>query len=98
EGAAEGKGLGDQFLRHVERTAVLLHLIDAYSDDVAADYQTIRNELRLYSEELTTRPEVVVLTKVDGLTDDIIEMQVDELKKVVATDGPVMAISATAHK
>ena len=46
EGASEGKGLGDDFLRHVERTAVLLHLIDAYSNDVAASYNTIRSELK----------------------------------------------------
>jgi len=98
EGAAEGKGLGDQFLRHVERTAVLLHLIDAYSNDVAADYQTIREELRQYSDELMTRPEVVVLTKVDGLDDDIIAMQTEALKHVVAKGAPIMTMSSTAHK
>ncbi len=98
EGAAEGKGLGDQFLRHVERTAVLLHLIDAYSNDVAADYKTIREELRQYSEDLLERPEIVALTKTDGLDDDIIAMQLDSLKTVVAKDTPIMAISSTAHK
>lgn len=46
EGASKGKGLGDTFLRHVERTAVLLHLIDVYSDDIAKSYTTIRNELK----------------------------------------------------
>lgn len=97
EGAAEGKGLGDQFLRHVERTAVLLHLIDAYSNDVAADYEVIREELRQYSEELMTRPEVVVLTKVDGLDNDIIAMQRESLEAVVAKDTPIMAMSSTAH-
>lgn len=98
EGAAEGKGLGDQFLRHVERTAVLLHLVDAYSNDVAADYTTIREELRLYSEELTTRPEVVVLTKIDGLEDDIIAMQANELKKVAPKGTQILAMSSTAHR
>lgn len=98
EGAAEGKGLGDQFLRHVERTAVLLHLIDAYSNDVAHDYVTIREELRKYSPELVDRPEVVVLTKVDGLDDDIIAMQQDEVKKLVPKGTPVMAMSSTAHR
>src|SRR5690606_21451489 len=53
EGASAGKGLGDAFLRHVERTAVLLHLIDAYSDDVAKDYTTIRKELSEYGHSLT---------------------------------------------
>lgn len=98
EGAAEGKGLGDQFLRHVERTAVLLHLIDAYSNDVAADYKVIREELRQYSEELMTRPEVVVLTKVDGLDDEIIAMQRQSLEAVVAEGTPIMAMSSTAHQ
>ena len=98
EGAAEGKGLGDQFLRHVERTAVLLHLVDAYSNDVAADYQTIRDELAKYSSELIQRPEVVALTKTDGLDDDMITMQTDELRKVIAKDTPVVAISSTAHQ
>lgn len=98
EGAAEGKGLGDQFLRHVERTAVLLHLIDAYSNDIAADYRTIREELRRYSEELAAHPEVVVITKIDGLDDDIIAMQVDILREVAAKDAVIMTMSSTAHK
>lgn len=97
EGAAEGKGLGDQFLRHVERTAVLLHLIDAYSSDVAADYQTIRSELGLYSAELLTRPEVVALTKIDGLDDDIIAMQEQALQQVVVKGTKIMTMSSTAH-
>ncbi|MCA9336120.1 GTPase ObgE [Candidatus Saccharibacteria bacterium] len=98
EGASEGKGLGDAFLRHVERTAVLLHLIDVYSDDVAKSYQTIREELRRYSPELATRPEVVALTKTEGLDDDIVAMQRDELSKVIAKGTPVFTISAAAHK
>jgi GTP-binding protein len=97
EGAAEGKGLGDQFLRHVERTAVLLHLIDVYSNDVAADYKTIREELRQYSEDIATRPEVIALTKTDGLDQDIIDMQTAELKKI-APKSEVFAISSTAHQ
>ena len=98
EGASEGKGLGDAFLRHVERTAVLLHLIDVYSDDVAESYQTIREELQKYSPELATRPEVVALTKCEGLDDDIVAMQRDELSKVLPKDTPVFTISAAAHK
>lgn len=98
EGAAEGKGLGDQFLRHIERTAVLLHLIDAYSNDVAHDYMTIREELRQYSADLLDRPEVIVLTKIDGLDDEIIAMQRDALRKVASKDTPIMAMSSTAHQ
>jgi len=97
EGASEGKGLGDAFLRHIERTAVLLHLIDVYTDNVAVAYQTIRAELKNYNLELDSRPEVIALTKIDGLDDDIIQMQVDAVK-AVAGDVPVFAISSSAHK
>lgn len=96
EGASEGKGLGDQFLRHVERTAVLLHMIDAYSDDPAEKYQKIRQELSKYSTELAQRPEIIVLTKIEGLDSDIIAMQTEALQKV-AGDTPVIAISSQTH-
>jgi GTP-binding protein len=97
EGASEGKGLGVSFLRHVDRTAVLLHLIDAYTDDIAAAYKTIRGELAKYSVDLTDRPEVIALTKIEGLDDDIIQMQIDAIK-TVADKSPVFAISSVAHK
>ncbi len=96
EGASEGKGLGDAFLRHVERTAVLLHLIDAYADDAAEAYKTIRHELESYSADLLDRPEVIALTKTEGLDEDIIQMQVDAIKSV-APDREVIAISSAAH-
>lgn len=96
EGASEGKGLGDQFLRHIERTAVLLHMIDAYSDDPAEKYQTIRRELEKYSEELAARPEVIALTKCEGLDDEIIAMQSTALQNV-ANGSPVVAISSQTH-
>ena len=98
EGASEGKGLGDAFLRHVERTAVLLHMIDAYTDDIATAYTTIRNELLQYSAELATRPEVVALTKSEGLDDDMIQMQVEAVRAVAGKDAEVFAVSSTAHK
>lgn len=97
EGASEGKGLGDAFLRHVERTAVLLHLIDIYSDDVAASYTTIRNELSSYSEELATRPEVVALTKCEGFDEEMIAMQVDAVKAVAGKKAEVYVISSSSH-
>ena len=96
EGASEGKGLGDAFLRHVERTAVLLHLIDVYTDDVAKAYKVIRNELASYNEVLTSRPEVIALTKIEGLDADIVQMQIDALKEV-APDSAIFAISSPAH-
>ncbi|HET6746995.1 MAG TPA: GTPase ObgE [Candidatus Saccharimonadales bacterium] len=97
EGASEGKGLGDAFLRHVERTAVLLHLIDGYSNDAGEAYKTIRQELLRYSETLAERPEVVAITKTEGLDDDIIQMQVDAIR-AVAPKAEVYAISSSAHK
>ena len=74
EGASEGAGLGDRFLRHVERTRVLVHLVDAGSlafgpRDLVADYDAIRRELAAYQEQLLARPEIVALTKVDLLAD-----------------------------
>jgi GTP-binding protein len=67
-GAASGKGLGHRFLRHVERTRLLVHLIDldpATGRDPLADYRAIRNELSAYSEELAARPEIVVVNKAE---------------------------------
>src|SRR5690606_31378552 len=98
EGASEGKGLGHDFLRHIERTAVLLHLIDIYSDDVAAQYTTIREELAKHNPELVERAEIVVLTKAEGLDDELVAMQMAALGKVTSSYTPVFAISAAAHK
>lgn len=98
EGASEGKGLGDAFLRHVERTAVLLHLVDVYSDDVAESYQAIRRELEKYSAELSKRPEIIALTKCEGLDDDIIRMQIDAVCAVAGQNAQIFAISSAAHQ
>jgi len=94
EGASAGKGLGDDFLRHIERTSVLIHLIDAYNESVVDAYQVIQNELGLYKADLTKKPQVIVLNKVDGLDDDIIADKMQELKKVVPATSPLVAISA----
>jgi GTP-binding protein len=68
EGASEGAGLGTKFLGHVERTAVLIHLIDATQDDVAGAWTTIRGELSAYGEGLEDKPELLALNKADALT------------------------------
>ena len=96
EGAAEGKGLGHDFLRHVDRTAVLLHLIDVYDDDAGEAYQTIRHELDQYSD-LASRPEIVALTKCEGVDDDIIKMQ---MASILAKNpsAKIYAISSQAHQ
>lgn len=98
EGASEGKGLGDAFLRHVERTAVLLHLIDAYQDDVAEAYKTIRRELENYSPELAKRAEVVAITKTEGLDDEMVAYLMSQLQEVIPAETPMFAVSSQAHK
>ena len=97
EGASEGKGLGDQFLRHVERTKVLLHLIDVYNDDAGKAYADIRKELEKYSADLAARPELVVLTKVEGVDEDIVKMQMAAILEQ-NPDAKVMAMSSSAHQ
>jgi GTP-binding protein len=70
EGASEGAGLGDRFLRHVERTKIILHLVDvsSFSDrDPVSDYEIINRELANYNEDLARRPQIVVATKIDAL-------------------------------
>ena len=98
EGAAAGKGLGDDFLRHVERTLVLVHLIDAYQNDVDVAYKTIQDELKAYKVDLSSRPQIVALTKIEGLDPDILADQLKQLRKVVPKQTPVLTISAQAHQ
>ena len=96
EGASEGKGLGHAFLRHVDRTAVLLHLVDVYNDDAGEVYETIRKELEKYSD-LKDRPEIVALTKCEGVDSEITDMQ----KQSILAKNPnakIFELSAVAHK
>ena len=96
EGAHEGIGLGDRFLKHVERCSVFLHLIDGTSEHIAKDYKTIRKELELYAPKLMEKPEVVAINKTDSLTKEDIKKKITSLKR--ATKSPVFAISAIAGK
>ena len=96
EGASEGKGLGHDFLRHVDRTAVLLHLVDIYNNDAGEAYQTIRNELDKYSD-LKDRPEVVALTKCEGVDQEIIDMQTASIL-AKNPEVKVFTISSSAHQ
>lgn len=95
EGASEGKGLGHAFLRHVSRTAVLLHLVDVYNNDAGEAYRVIRRELERY-EDLGMRTEIVALTKCEGVDPEIIEMQKAAIL-AVSPEARVFAISAAAH-
>ncbi len=97
EGASEGKGLGDAFLRHVERTSVLLHLIDIYEENPGEQYKIIREELKKYQPELLDRPEIIALTKSEGMDAEMIDFQISKLHKV-AGDSQIFAISSSAHQ
>lgn len=81
EGAHEGHGLGDRFLGHIERTAVILHLIDITQDDPAAAYKTIRGELEQYGHGLEDKTEIVALTKTDALGPELSADQAKTFKK-----------------
>ena len=96
EGAAEGRGLGHAFLRHVDRTAVLLHLVDVYNNDAGEAYRIIRNELDKYSD-LKDRPEIVALTKCEGVDNEIIEMQSQAIREV-NPNAYTYSISAISKK
>ncbi len=91
EGAHEGAGLGDRFLGHVERCAVLLHLIDGTQPDPAGAYRTIRDELAGYGHGLTDKPEIVALNKLDAMTPQARASRVKALER--ACGRPVLVIS-----
>src|SRR5580765_7142986 len=95
EGAHTGAGLGDRFLRHIERTKVLLHLVDVSSvsgREAATDYETVNSELSSYNSELAVRPQLVVATKMDALDE---RERLESLRLRVEADGkPFFAISS----
>ena len=91
EGAHEGRGIGDLFLGHVERCAVLLHLVDGTSGDLVKDYETIIHELEAYGGGLAEKPRVTVLNKIDTLDAEERAFLRDELQ--AACGGPVMLMS-----
>jgi GTP-binding protein len=97
EGASSGKGLGDEFLRHVSRCQILLHLIDSRSEDIARDFKIIRTELEKHSPELASKKEVIALTKIDLVDSDIVEYQKEQLSKIIDSNTLVYAISSSAH-
>jgi GTP-binding protein len=95
EGASAGAGLGDRFLRHVERTKLILHLVDVSSfseRDPVCDYETINRELALYDKSLAERPQIVVATKIDALDEPD---RLERLRNIAEQDSrPFFAISA----
>jgi GTP-binding protein len=94
EGAHKGTGLGDRFLGHSERCNVLLHLVDGTAENPGEAYRVVRGELESYGHGLTDKPEIVVLSKVDALTPEQIEVQVAKLK-TAARKTPLVLSSAS---
>ena len=96
EGAHLGKGLGIQFIKHIERTKILLFLIDIYSKDIFKKYEILKNELHLYSKDLDRRKFLIVLNKTDLLSDDIKQSKIAEIRKAFPLNiqKNIMSISA----
>ena len=94
EGASEGAGLGTRFLGHVERTAVLIHLVDCTQTDVAEAWRTVRHELEAYGSGLADKPEILALSKVDALDADTLAMQKEALE--AAAGRPVSLVSGVS--
>ena len=94
-GASEGVGLGHDFLRHIERTRVLLHLIDATADNPPADYQTIQDELVAYGHGLPERPQIIALNKIDATDEETLELITSELQEL--TSVPIFKVSAVTR-
>lgn len=93
-GASEGKGIGDRFLGHVERSAALLHLVDVTSPSITEDYDIVMNELELYGEGLIEKPRFTVLNKCDALDEELMNAFQKELEDHIG--APVMMMSAVS--
>ncbi|MFD0981263.1 GTPase ObgE [Tropicimonas aquimaris] len=96
EGAHEGRGIGDRFLGHVERCAVLLHLVDGTSEDIAGDYRTIIGELEAYGGALADKPRITALNKIDALDDEHRAEAIAELEE--ASGGRVYPMSGVSRE
>ena len=96
EGASAGVGLGYEFLRHIERTRLLLHVIDITSEDPIADYKTIQAELSAYGRGLAERKQIIAFNKIDAIAPDRIKEQIDRLSQL--TSNPIFTISAVTQQ
>ncbi len=85
EGAHQGKGLGDAFLRHIERTSILLHILDPTRPDMIADYKALRHELESYSSLIKDKPEIVVINKVDTLDEELSNLVKRDVEQALGT-------------
>lgn len=94
EGASSGKGLGVKFLRHIERTTTLFHLVSAESEDPGQDYEIIRNELEIHNPLLTVKKEYVLLTKTDTVAPKVLKEKISALKKMGLKPIPISILDA----
>lgn len=93
EGASKGKGLGDQFLRHVERTKILTHLISVEAQDPVLSLESVNSELREYSRELVDKPQIYILTKIDILEKEELKNKIAQFKKQSIKVLPISALT-----
>lgn len=96
EGASQGKGLGDEFLRHVERTQVLLHLVDISDDNYLENYKTIRAELKKYRVDLSRKSTILAASKVDAIPEAEVKARVKKLKSTARKE--VAQLSSQTHE
>ena len=99
DGASAGAGLGHEFLAHIERTRLVVHVIDAsgyYGNDIVEDYLTINKELKLYNEKLAALPQIVVFTKLDLIEN--VQEKIDEFKAKIKDDVKIFAISSITRQ
>ncbi|OGJ51518.1 hypothetical protein A2335_02075 [Candidatus Peregrinibacteria bacterium RIFOXYB2_FULL_32_7] len=95
EGASEGKGLGDKFLKHITRAKFLIHLLDATSNDILENYETINEELKKYSADLAKKKQIIVINKTDAIDEEFKEFLIKELEKInKKLKGKILCISA----
>lgn len=95
EGASEGRGLGYKFLRHVTRTKMIIHCVSAEHEDISVAYRTVRDELDRYSHELSSKPELIVITKSDAVTPE--ELEEKKKKLTQATDAPTDILTVSIY-
>lgn len=99
EGAADGKGLGIEFLKHIKRTAALVHLIDVTDPDFISKYEKINLELKRFDKELSSRKQFVVLNKIDSITEEDTQVAINLMEESYPElKGKIYAISAVAHQ
>ena len=92
EGASDGRGLGTRFLKHIERTRILLHLVSAEQDDVVATYREVRKELEAFGQHLSEKPETIILSKSDLVSPEECKKKEQELSRGTGREVFVVSV------